>query len=219
MMKHVVIIGGGSPADWPDLSDYVTETTAWIGVDRGTLYGLEAGFPIMSAVGDFDSMTEEEYSRLLDKVPDVSRCQAEKDDTDTHLGLLKAHELYPEAEYILIGMTGGRLDHFLTNLWMPLEPRFTPLMSQIKLLDDQNSIHYFEPGSYVIEKELDKKYLAFVCLTGVEKLTLSDVKYQLTERDFMHPVSLSSNEFLDKPGKFSFSSGIMCVIQSRDKRK
>lgn len=219
MIKHVVIIGGGSPADWPDLSKYTTETTAWIGVDRGTLYGLEAGFPIKSAVGDFDSMTETEYSWLLDEVSDVSRCQAEKDDTDTHLGLMKAHTLYPEAEYILIGMTGGRLDHFLTNLWMPLEPRFTPYMSQIRLLDDQNSIDYFGPGSYVIEKESDKKYLAFVCLTGVEKLTLMDVKYELRDRNFVSPISLSSNEFLDKPGKFSFSSGIMCVIQSRDKRK
>ncbi|MGO3731768.1 MAG: thiamine diphosphokinase [Vagococcus sp.] len=219
MIKHVVIVAGGSPNDWPDLTPYLTNETAWIGVDRGTLYALQHHLPVEHAVGDFDSLTEDEWLYVSGHIQGIFRCASEKDDTDTQLGVLAAMERYPEAHYVLIGATGGRLDHFLSNLWLPFQERFFPVIERISILDHLNSIYYYLPGTYTIEKEEDKPYLAYVGLTEIKALSLYDAKYRLDKRDFRYPVSLSSNEFVGKTSTFSFDSGVMCVIQSKDGMK
>ncbi|MEG2707966.1 MAG: thiamine diphosphokinase [Vagococcus sp.] len=216
MIESVVIIGGASPDSWPDMTQFDLSKTVFIGVDRGSLYGIKAGFQIDIAVGDFDSLSESEWEWLVKQVPEVRRCAAEKDDTDMELGVLKAIETYPEAYYYLVGGTGGRLDHYLSNLWLPLQERFEPFMDRIRLLDVQNTISYYLPGEYTVEKEMDKTYLVFICLTAVSNLSLYDAKYQLDQVDFPYPRSLSSNEFIGTTSRFSFESGCMCVIQSKD---
>lgn len=218
MIKEVVIIGGADPSSWPDMTQYNLETTAFIGVDRGSLYGIKAGFELEAAVGDFDSLSEVEWQWLTTQLDDIARCPAEKDDTDMQLGILKAIEKHPKADYTLIGATGGRLDHYLSNLWLPLQERFMPYFEKIRILDDQNSVTYFNPGKHKIFKEADKKYLAYVCLVPITKLSLYDAKYKLDQVDFIYPTSLSSNEFVGDVSHFSFESGLMCVIQSKDKK-
>lgn len=217
MITDVVIIGGGNPSEWPSLSDYQKETTAWIGVDRGTLYGLQRGLPIKKAVGDFDSLTEEEWTWVNDELTDIELCQAEKDDTDMELGVLTAMSMYPEADIIIIGGSGDRLDHYLSNLWLPLQERFFPILERIILRDNLNSVSYFKPGNHQVRKESDKKYLAYICLTPVTNLNLYDAKYKLENVDFTYPRSLSSNEFVGETSEFSFDSGLMCVIQTKDR--
>lgn len=216
MSDYVVIVAGGAPDLWPNLEVYLGETTSWIGVDRGAYYLLERGILPTTAVGDFDSLSASQLEAVEAVVEDIHYSVPEKDDTDTQLGLVLALEKYPEAEIILIGATGGRLDHFLSNLWLPLEPRFQSQLSRIKLLDQQNVISYYLPGDYLIEKEPDKDYLAYVCLTAVEKLTLYDAKYQLTDYQTRLPMSFASNEFVGETSRFSFASGIIAVIQSKD---
>jgi len=65
MIKTVVVIGGGPRDSWPDMSIFDNETTAYIGVDRGTLYGINAGYKLEVSVGDFDSLTESEFQDLI----------------------------------------------------------------------------------------------------------------------------------------------------------
>ncbi|MCM2139357.1 thiamine diphosphokinase [Vagococcus fluvialis] len=219
MIKDVVIIGGAPPSTWPEMSQFKIEETAFIGVDRGSLYGVKAGLPIMEAVGDFDSLSETEWIWLEKNITNISRCAAEKDDTDMELGVLKAIEKYPKANYYLIGATGGRLDHYLGNIWLPLQERFLPILERLSILDNQNSIVYYLPGEYEIIKEADKDYLAYICLTPVRKLSLFDAKYQLDRVDFLYPRSLSSNEFVGETSRFAFEDGILATIQSKDLKK
>ena len=53
-------------------------------------------------------------------------------------------------------------------------------------------------------------------LTPVTGLTLPDEKYRLTDYDAPIPISWSSNEFAGPVNHFSFKSGIVAVIQSKD---
>lgn len=216
MISQVVIVAGGSPELWPDLTPYKQAETVWIGVDRGSFNLLEIGIVPNSAVGDFDSLTKVELTQVEQQVGDMHYSNPEKDNTDTQLAIELALAKYPNAAIILIGATGGRLDHFLANLWMPLEPRFKQELGRITLVDRQNTITYFMPGDYVITKEADKDYLAYICLTSVEKLTLYNAKYQLTEYNATMPMSFASNEFLGDTSHFSFESGVLAVIQSKD---
>ena len=216
MIRRVVVVAGGSPSKWPDLLAYQNEQTVWLGVDRGAYYLLQAGIVPLIAVGDFDSLNQSELAEVEAQVGEIKYSIPEKDDTDTQLGLMAALSRYPKAEVIVIGATGGRLDHFLSNLWLPLESRFQEYIAQLKICDKQNTISYYLPGSYQVKKEPDKKYVAFVCLTAITGLNLIDFKYRLDDYGTVYPKSFASNEFISETASFNFESGIIALIQSKD---
>lgn len=83
---------GGPESELPDLSPYTSSGADWIGVDGGAKYLLERGIPMIKAMGDFDSLSESELASLKEHVADVSEFPAEKDLTDTEIGLLFAME-------------------------------------------------------------------------------------------------------------------------------
>lgn len=207
-----LVVAGGNPAEWPLLTDF----EYYVGIDRGAWYLLEQGLPLDLAVGDFDSLNEAERKRVFDAAGEVRRSHPEKDDTDTQLGLSAVFTEDPLAQVTLIGATGGRLDHFLANLWLGLEPRFKPFLRQIRLADRQNSLTYYGPGSYEIQQEPGMKYLAYCCLTPVRDLTLTKSKYLLERQQVLVPTSYASNEFVTDTAGFSFSEGVIAVVQSRD---
>lgn len=208
-----LLVAGGDPNHWPAISNDFDKI---IGIDRGNLYLLRRGIIPDLAIGDFDSLNDAEKKEVFSQVAEVQTSPAEKDDTDTQLALVRTFERYPKADVTLIGATGGRLDHLLANLWLGLEPRFEPFLSQITIADKGNTVNYISSGSHVIEKIPSMKYLAFCCLTPVNKLTLKNVKYELDAVDFLQPTSLASNEFLTGNAEVSFSTGLIAVIQSKD---
>lgn len=215
--KRVVIVGGGSTKLWPDMTVFKQKDCHWIGVDRGALFLMQYGIKPDLAIGDFDSLDEEEKMKMVQCISKIIYAQPEKEDTDTELALQEAMALYPDSEFILIGMTGGRIDHFLSNLWLPLQKRFSMVTENLILLDSQNTIKYYLPGSHQIRKEVGKKYVSFICLLPVEKLSLVGVKYPLLHQNYTRAISLVSNEFLSDSATFSFDKGLVAVIQSKDK--
>lgn len=208
----VLLVAGAPEKDWPQFS----EIDLFVGVDRGAWHLLEKNYRVDLAIGDFDSLTDDEIRQVFAKADKVITAPAEKDDTDTQLALANILSQYPDACIEIIGATGGRIDHFLANLWLVFEPRFQPYISQIVLKDRQNTIRFFLPGNYQIEKDPKMKYLAYCCLTPVKDLTLKESKYQLEKQMVHYPISYASNEFVTKKASFSFSEGIVAVIQSRD---
>ncbi|MBO0466305.1 thiamine diphosphokinase [Enterococcus plantarum] len=210
----ILLVAGGSPKEWPQFDS--VDFDYFVGIDRGSLYILEQGWSLDLAVGDFDSLTNDEQQSVRKQAKELVQAQAEKDDTDTQLALALAIKKFPEAQIMIIGATGGRLDHFLANLWLPFEPRFQAFAHQIKVKDHQNSIAYYLPGEYVIKKETKMDYLAYCCLTPVKNLTLTDSKYTLDHVNVAIPTSYASNEFIGETAGFSFDTGMIAVIQSRD---
>lgn len=211
----ILLVAGGSPDEWPQFDSKAFDY--FVGIDRGSLYIVEQDWPLDMAVGDFDSLSEEEQRCIQEKAQKLVQAQAEKDDTDTQLALALVVERFPEGEVTIIGATGGRIDHFLANLWLPLEPRFQEFARHITVKDCQNSISYYLPGRYIVEKEPGMEYLAYCCLTPVQNLTLTESKYTLDHADVAMPTSYASNEFVGNTAGFSFDTGVIAVIQSRDK--
>ncbi|GHP12848.1 thiamine pyrophosphokinase [Lentilactobacillus fungorum] len=215
-MKILNLLVGGPIELWPQQLKDGNVSGDWIGVDRGNLHLIEMGIDPLVAIGDFDSLQPNEYQLMKAHVQDIRQSIPEKDDTDTQLGLKVALDEYHADRLDIYGATGGRLDHFLANLWMVLEPRFQKYAPKIRMIDQQNTLTFFLPGEYTIKKEPDKKYLAFVALTPMAHLTLFDEKYQLNDYQVKRPISLASNEFVGNEARFKFASGVMCVIQSKD---
>lgn len=212
---EILIVAGGSPTTWPVIPfsafDFV------IGVDRGGLFLKEEKQAVQLAIGDFDSLSHDEYLAVQQWADEMIQAPAEKDDTDTQLALVTAWQRYPKANITLIGGTGGRLDHLLSNLWLGIEPRFLPFLRQLRLLDEQNEVTYYGPGAYQVKRDPTMTYLAYCCLTPVKGLELTGSKYTLAKTDVLQPTSYASNEFLASEAGLSFQSGVVAVIQSRDK--
>ncbi|SDQ06012.1 thiamine diphosphokinase [Carnobacterium viridans] len=215
-MGHLAIMVGGPYERIPAIKNRQSKELIWIGVDRGALRLLEHGIVPKIALGDFDSVTKEELKTIKNEVADVRVYKAEKDETDTELAVRIAFDEFKPDSVSIYGATGGRMDHFLNNIFMVFQPKLLDHAAKIRLIDVQNTIMYFLPGSHTLSKEQDKKYLAFTCLSPVEKLTIQDAKYRLADADFTHPISLASNEFISDTVNFSFISGMIAVIQSKD---
>lgn len=209
---NILLVGGQAPDTWPKLESF----DYYIGIDRGSWYLQQHGLPCDAAIGDFDSLTKAEREGVFAYAAQVKQSPAQKDDTDTQLALLHAFQTDPSAQVTLIGLTGGRIDHFLANLWLPFEPRFAEFCRQITLKDHQNVVTYYQPGTYTVTRLPEMRYLAYCCLTPVEKLTLTKSKYTLDQMDVYYPTSYASNEFIQSEAEFSFATGLIAVIQSKD---
>src|SRR5690606_2835572 len=97
---NVILIAGGPAGELPDFSFF--PEASYIGVDAGTLTLLEKGIQPAAAVGDFDSVTAEDYKKILAVLPELARSPSEKEQSDTELGLEKAMTYQPD-QIILAG--------------------------------------------------------------------------------------------------------------------
>ncbi|GLB46815.1 thiamine pyrophosphokinase [Philodulcilactobacillus myokoensis] len=215
-MTTVNLLVGGPTEFWPTSLKKHQFNGKWVGADRGNLRLIKMGITPSIAIGDFDSMNQDELNLVKHHVKTIISSSPIKDDTDTELGLKITMDHFNFDQINIFGATGGRIDHFLTNLFMMLEPRFRPIVPKVKIIDNQNTINFYLPGKHFIDKENDKHYLAFVPLETMH-LTLNDEKYRLNHRLVKYPTSYSSNEFIGQRNHFEFDHGILCVIQSKDK--
>lgn len=220
MGKNVSIIAGGQVQD---LSIFVKENVKErfvVGVDGGALALMKEGISIDLAIGDFDSVTGEEFHELQNYAKRIEKLPAEKDLTDTEAALQFLIDEQMEIDQIqLIGLFGGRVDHLMSNIWLAFQPAFSAIVEKMILVDADNELSFYHPGEYEIQKDSTKKYLSFIGMTAIENLVLKNVKYTLEGADFTYPVALVSNEFLTDQMTFSFDKGLLAVIQSRDSKK
>jgi len=115
-----VVVTGGDPLDpsrLPELPPDAVVVAADSGVDRAHDLGLTVDL----AVGDFDSVTAEGLDRVTRERGGLARHPQAKDATDMELALGAASALEP-ARMVVLGGSGGRLDHLLANALLLASP-------------------------------------------------------------------------------------------------
>lgn len=187
-----------------------------IGVDRGALHALEEGIEVDVALGDFDSITDEEKTRLNRVVKETISHPSVKDDTDTEIAFDYALNNYDAENIYVYNWYGGRVDHLYSLLMVVLQKRFETLVPKLKFVSADNHIEYFLPGEHTLRKMTEMDYLSYILLTEVKGLTLKEVKYEIEDTDFERPLALISNEFIKDQALLKFEEGIIAAIQSRD---
>ncbi|MGF3102517.1 thiamine diphosphokinase [Rossellomorea sp. DUT-2] len=211
------IVAGGPGRYIPELKVYDGELVKWIGVDRGVYTLLEQSIEPWVAFGDFDSVTDEEWDLIQEKVQEVNRYKPEKNETDLELALNWAIDQNPD-KINIFGATGGRLDHFMGNLQLLMTPKLLDKDIVVEIIDVQNRLYLAKSGEHSVEKSPELQYISFVPITqSVEGITLSGFKYPLKNRNISRGSTLCiSNELIQSSGTFSFSNGILMVIRSSD---
>lgn len=188
----------------------------WIGVDRGAYHLIEHGIIPDAIVGDFDSVTEEEYARISAVVAHIEAFQAEKNETDTDLALQRALEFEPRA-VLLTGVTGGRLDHHEAALRSLYRIQLAYPDIRFKIINKQNELQFLLPGCHRLERT-EHQYLSFFAYgETIQKVTLRGVKYETTDEMIEQGTSrFTSNEIIQDDAYIAFTSGICLMVRSMD---
>lgn len=214
-MKVTAIVGGGPEDFLPVLNDYIDEVSVWIGADRGALSLIQQGIVPDIAVGDFDSVTEEELQLIKNKSAIFCIYQQEKDETDLELAIMEAMKQDPDVVY-LYGVTGGRLDHELANL------QLLYLLKQKRIegciIDKHNEVKLVFPGTHCINKRDKYPYVSFIPFSAeVKGITLTDFYYPLQNASLQWgSTRCISNNIEGEQGVLTFTAGILFVINSKD---
>jgi thiamine pyrophosphokinase len=214
---NVGIVAGGPRICIPDLKTFDEQEMYWIGVDKGVQYLLDEQIVPDLAVGDFDSIRESEWKRIKEKVRNIKKYRPEKDETDMELAIEYGVKQNPNT-ISLFGATGGRLDHFLANISLLVNEKWSKSSIDFKIIDRQNIISVHRPKKYEIRKLPDKPYVSFLPVNGhVEGLTLTGFKYSLHNYTAIFgSTRCISNELIEEKGTFSFTSGILMMVRSSD---
>ena len=209
-MIKIALFAGGT------IDSFQMDFDLFIGVDRGSLFLIEQGICPDLAVGDFDSVSEEELALICSQSKEVLQAQPEKDDTDLELAVKAVFARSPQAQVMIFGAFGGRLDHTLANIFLPSNPEITPYMQQIRLCNAQNELCYCPQGRHEIKPVAGMNYLAFMPADD-GRLTIEGAKYPLNESNYFFKKVYASNEFIDEPVFLECQSGYVIIIYSKDR--
>ena len=200
MMDACLIIGNNI-----NLSNFDYSNKLVIGVDKGAYLAYKAGIKLDYAVGDFDSISDSQYEELS-CYTNVIKLNPVKDETDTLYAINMCKEC--ETIYVLGGIGGNRIDHFIAN---------------VKLFFRYSNLVFVDDYTYI--KQCDMKedfqkdeyhYYSFFALEDVSGLCLNGFKYSLSDYNLSHESSLGvSNEILNDIASLTYSSGKLLLIKTK----
>mgnify|MGYP001623310777 CR=1 FL=1 len=189
-----------------------------IAADRGLEAFQAAGLVPDAAVGDFDSV-DPAVLHAFSSNPAIrfERHRPEKNQSDTELAFFIAKEAGAK-KVILMGVTGTRLDHVLSNIHLLIEGRNQGV--DCCLLDAHNRIRLAESPMVFQREGSPFPYISFIPLSPeVEGITLEGFKYPLTAHHMVLGKECSlcvSNELAGEKGILTFDSGLLLAVESRD---
>ena len=199
---NCLLVGGGAvdsellEKTFKDLGNPYT-----FGVDRGCIYLLENNLPISKAVGDFDSLSEDEKI-IIDRFFDKEQLNPIKDDTDTEHALKMAISMKPD-KIMILGCTGTRLDQTFASI------RLLKLAAdegiEAFLLDKNNRIRVVKGISILSKNDSYGRYISILPFgEKISGLKIRGFKYDATDLTIDAASSLGvSNELTHDAGIIS----------------
>jgi len=170
------------------------------------------------AVGDFDSVDPQVLDRFRQKGQiRFERHRPEKNETDTELAFTIAGEA-GVTDVVLMGATGTRLDHVLSNIHLLKAAMDRGLNCQ--LLDRYNRIRLVQGRTVFVKDEESYPFVSFIPMTmEVKGITLTGFKYPLVDHDLILGRECGlcvSNELAANEAVLDFTEGLLLVVEARD---
>ena len=219
MSKKIVIVSGGELEESFVLSELETLDSQFIiGVDKGMEFLYHHKILPSYIVGDFDSVDQkiEDYYRNETKVP-IREFNPVKDASDTEIAIRLAMTLGAK-EILILGATGGRIDH----LWANVQSLAIPFKAGIDavIMDTQNKIRLIGGGETHLKKgETYGPYFSVFPLgEEVYGFSIKGAKYPLDNHTLIPYDSLCvSNQFQEDEVTISFMKGIVILMETKDR--
>ena len=188
----------------PDFKD-----VDYIGADKGALFLARKKIRMAFAIGDFDSVSENEQGLIELYSDEVISLNPIKNNSDSEAAVDEAIRRGYRRIYIA-GATGGRLDHEIVNIRLCWK-----YPDRVILFDDKNYTRALGEGAHRIDKN-GYQYLSLFAENECE-ISLNGFKYELdhrviTERDLYG----LSNEILGETGEIYVHRGSVLTVQTND---
>ena len=197
---RAVIIGSGEIKDYEKAKSRICAEDYIICADGGYDHAVKMRIEPNILIGDFDS---------IKKIPeDIERVQypTRKDMTDSHIAL----ELAKEKGYdkvLLLGFTGDRADHTLTNILLLIN------YPDAVIADDNNEIQLIKDTVELCGNSGDTVSIIPIC-GNLEGITTSGLEYPLNNETLYVGDSRGvSNVMTDKKCSITCKSGMGLVIK------
>lgn len=216
MSKTVIISGGALNEEFVGNVLKANEGAYIIGVDKGLEYLYKHNVEPNYIVGDFDSIDNEiiDYYRNKTNIP-IREYNPIKDATDTEIALRLAITL-GSTEIIILGATGGRIDHLWANVQCLSIAAKANVLAYI--LDERNKIMVIDKPWKLKKEEAYGKYVSFFALDGeVFEFSIKGVKWPLAHHTLKPYDSLTvSNQYRNDIVEIDFLSGTVAIMETRD---
>lgn len=212
MTKRILIFTGGRLGSWA--LETIRQDDYLIGADRGALFLTSHGYTPDIAVGDFDSVSEQEMQLIERLSRHTIGCDPIlKDLTDTEMAFELAIKQNPQ-QIVFIGALGSRFDHSLANVHLLL--RCLKLNIEASILDENNEITLIDRSAIVKQSRFHQ--VSLLPLTSeVTGITLRGFQYPLRDASLSIGQSLGvSNVLVDPVGEITIRSGLLLIIRSMD---
>ncbi|CAM4205768.1 thiamine diphosphokinase [Paenibacillus alkaliterrae] len=212
MQQRIVICTGGQLGDWA--IQHIKPGDLLIGADSGALYLILQGLRPDIAIGDFDSVSEEELISIRNSSGKTIACDpVDKDYTDTEMAVRLALDMQPN-ELVLLGALGTRFDHSLANVH--LLALAAQQQVHVVIIDNHNKIT-LATDRLIVEQQGYPNVSLLPLSMEVKGITLTGFRYPLTNASLTLGQSLGiSNVLLSSTGTIQLDEGLLLVIQSRD---
>ena len=200
-MKNVLIsIGGDCNSNISNLN-----FEQIIAVDSGIKHIYNHSLEPSILVGDLDSISKEDYQKVIETNINIESYQENKDHTDFELSLNKIENPHSKNIFI-IGGEGGDIDHMLSVFFTISNKEF---YQNITWLYDKQSILFKNNISLQIDTNMN---FSLIPLTDLKSLNIKGAKWELENEDVEsgHSLTLRNQTEGDsliiscKEGKFAF---------------
>lgn len=211
-MKAVIISGGKAPSKDLFLKE-INGADLIIGADKGCEVLYKYNITPDYILGDFDSADINIINSIESKAGKKIKFKREKDYTDTELAYNLAEEKGAD-EIILLGATGTRYDHSLSNLGLML--RGLKKSIKVKVIDDNNYI-FLTDKPVTLKGDRGSTISFHAYCDEVKNFTIKGAKYNLNNYNLKLGDSLTtSNEFMEEKINIEFDSGIVMILYTKD---
>lgn len=211
-MKAVIISGGKEPSK-DILFREIQDADIIIGADKGCEVLYKYDITPDYILGDFDSANDEIINSIEERAKKKITYKREKDYTDTEIAYNLAVEKGAN-EIILLGATGTRYDHSLSNLG--LMRRGLKSSIKVKVIDDNNFIFLTDKSITLQGNKGDIISFQAYC-DEIKNFNISGAKYNLSNYTLKLGDGITtSNEFLDEDIRVNFDNGILMVLYTKD---
>lgn len=206
---RAVVIAGGAVRDYAAAAAAVLPDDMIICADSGYLHAVKMGLSPTAVLGDFDSMDQSQV-----QCENVIVYPAKKDQTDTEICIGYALE-HGCDEILMLGATGGRIDHELANVF---------LLKMILDAGKTGSIYDGVSRMWLLKGELSLAgspgdILSIIPVTAQAKgITTHGLAYPLDNASLDFGTTLGvSNVFLGPKARVQVKEGLALIVWTKAK--
>lgn len=203
-MDTLLVFAGGDPPE-PDLAQEIPAADLVMAADSGYDAAVSLGYAVDVLVGDFDSIaTHPIPSHVV-----TERHPRDKDQTDLDLALELAMRDEP-SRVVVVGGTGGRLDHELATASLICDERWSEV--EMDWVSSRGRAHVIRRRR-IVQGDVGATVSLLAVGGPVTGLTTRGLKWELKEATFQPGTTWGvSNEMQTPVADIKVRSGCLLVV-------